>query len=187
MKAGGPNYVLQFLNLTPYLEENGLEPNLLKVEQYYQEAYDKEFSQAVDRSLLRGQHNVFRYLKVKGILLLVDKETNDQDLYKVKLAGKVMGIPLEVKSLPRESEITDFIDEYSECFSEDYRIRSLCAKLPTELLKYCHERAIHIASRPPHASGRVELLNYIEEQSISDNYHRYGNTMGNQPGDFNFD
>ena len=36
-----------------------------------------------------------------------------------------------------------------------------------------------MADEPVLTEGRIELLWYLEEQSISDNYHRYGN-LGNR-------
>tara|TARA_B110000483_G_C18202410_1_gene545849 strand:+ start:1613 stop:5032 length:3420 start_codon:yes stop_codon:yes gene_type:complete len=185
MKAGGPNYVLQFLNLEPYLEENGLEPSLAIIKQHYQEAMDNEFSQARDVSLIRGQHNIYRYLKVHEVLLLIDVDTNKSDIEKVKIACKVMEIPLEIHTVPKGNEVVNFIQTHQKYFSGNRRIRNLSKNLPDEFRQYCHENAYHIYSRIPHSSGRVELLNYIEEQSISHNYHRYGNMMGIQPGEFN--
>ena len=37
------------------------------------------------------------------------------------------------------------------------------------------KRGIHIASEPFVAEGRIELMHYFIEQSISNSYHRYGN------------
>ena len=40
-----------------------------------------------------------------------------------------------------------------------------------------------IVSPPPVAEGRLELLWYVQEQSVSDDYHRYGNlgVRSNEP------
>jgi RHH-type proline utilization regulon transcriptional repressor/proline dehydrogenase/delta 1-pyrroline-5-carboxylate dehydrogenase len=37
------------------------------------------------------------------------------------------------------------------------------------------EAFVYLADTPVLAEGRVELLWYLHEQSISDDYHRYGN------------
>ena len=37
------------------------------------------------------------------------------------------------------------------------------------------EAFVHLADTPVLAEGRIELLWYLREQSISDDYHRYGN------------
>jgi RHH-type proline utilization regulon transcriptional repressor/proline dehydrogenase/delta 1-pyrroline-5-carboxylate dehydrogenase len=36
-------------------------------------------------------------------------------------------------------------------------------------------KALHIASEAFVPNGRIELMHYFIEQSISDSYHRYGN------------
>ena len=36
-------------------------------------------------------------------------------------------------------------------------------------------RGLHLADAPVLAVGRVELLHYLREQSLSVDYHRYGN------------
>ena len=38
-----------------------------------------------------------------------------------------------------------------------------------------NEQAMYIAEQPVLMHGRIELLWYVEEQSISMDYHRYGN------------
>jgi RHH-type proline utilization regulon transcriptional repressor/proline dehydrogenase/delta 1-pyrroline-5-carboxylate dehydrogenase len=42
---------------------------------------------------------------------------------------------------------------------------------------------VHIADEPVLPLGRIELLWYVQEQSISVDYHRYGNlgSRSNQP------
>ncbi len=48
-------------------------------------------------------------------------------------------------------------------------------RVPTIIREAAAETGLFIADEPVLAHGRVELLWYFEEQSISDNYHRYGN------------
>jgi RHH-type proline utilization regulon transcriptional repressor/proline dehydrogenase/delta 1-pyrroline-5-carboxylate dehydrogenase len=44
-----------------------------------------------------------------------------------------------------------------------------------DLLKAAHESGVAVVSRPVSVEGRLELLWYVQEQSISIDYHRYGN------------
>ena len=37
------------------------------------------------------------------------------------------------------------------------------------------DRYVHIADAPVQAVGRIELMWYVQEQSVSNDYHRYGN------------
>jgi RHH-type proline utilization regulon transcriptional repressor/proline dehydrogenase/delta 1-pyrroline-5-carboxylate dehydrogenase len=63
-------------------------------------------------------------------------------------------------------------------FDPDTVIRSLATRLPKLFQQECHTKNIHIYKKKPSENGRMELLNYLTEQSLSINYHRYGNLMG---------
>ncbi|HJR24283.1 MAG TPA: hypothetical protein VJ804_02335, partial [Acidimicrobiales bacterium] len=41
---------------------------------------------------------------------------------------------------------------------------------------------IHVDTRPPVDDGRIELLRYVREQTVSRTLHRFGNLLGAQPG-----
>lgn len=186
MKAGGPNYVLQFLNIQPDLNANGLEPTLQDIKVNYQNSWEQKFKRPCDRSRTRGQHNVHRYLKPQGVLLIKGPDAEGRPLEIIKQALEILDVSYHMVDAPEEEEVVDFISLHAIYFQDHYRIRAV-GKIPIALLSVCHQKAIHIYRRPPHASGKVEFLNYLQEQSISENYHRYGNMMGVQPGDFNMD
>ena len=48
-------------------------------------------------------------------------------------------------------------------------------RVPRTLRVAAAEAFIHLADAPVLAEGRVELLWYVREQSLSHDYHRYGN------------
>ena len=48
-------------------------------------------------------------------------------------------------------------------------------RAPTSVLKAVGDTGTFIARSPVLAEGRIELLWYLNEQSISHDYHRYGN------------
>jgi RHH-type proline utilization regulon transcriptional repressor/proline dehydrogenase/delta 1-pyrroline-5-carboxylate dehydrogenase len=48
-------------------------------------------------------------------------------------------------------------------------------RVPEPVLKASAETGVYIVRTPVLAEGRIELIWYLREQSISDNYHRYGN------------
>jgi RHH-type proline utilization regulon transcriptional repressor/proline dehydrogenase/delta 1-pyrroline-5-carboxylate dehydrogenase len=54
------------------------------------------------------------------------------------------------------------------------RIRALGA-LELELQQAAETALVHVAREPVLLTGRIELLHYVREQSISQRYHRYGN------------
>jgi len=51
-------------------------------------------------------------------------------------------------------------------------------RVPTELRRAAAEHFVYIADAPVISHGRIELLWYLLEQSISVDYHRYGNLGG---------
>jgi len=54
------------------------------------------------------------------------------------------------------------------------RIRAL-GPLESELLHAAEAALLHVARAPVLLTGRIELLHYVREQSVSQRYHRYGN------------
>jgi RHH-type proline utilization regulon transcriptional repressor/proline dehydrogenase/delta 1-pyrroline-5-carboxylate dehydrogenase len=48
-------------------------------------------------------------------------------------------------------------------------------RVPDAIRRASAESMIYIADAPPLAHGRAELLWYVQEQSLSHVYHRYGN------------
>ncbi|WP_304234635.1 bifunctional proline dehydrogenase/L-glutamate gamma-semialdehyde dehydrogenase [Jiulongibacter sediminis] len=177
MKAGGLNYVGQFMTFN--------EPDLTleEIQKDYQKWYTEFFSKEIDPVGLRGQHNISRYLKPEKILLLVDKSTPEKDLQMVVLAAKTLNIPLEIfsqKDSPApESVIISEWTDLKDKLSHDICIRSLTeGPLTGAFAELCIDHAYDIFDRKPSVYGRLELLNYLSEQSFSYNYHRYGNLLG---------
>ena len=48
-------------------------------------------------------------------------------------------------------------------------------RAPTEVLRASAQAGLCVVSTPVSSEGRLELLWYVREQSISIDYHRYGN------------
>jgi RHH-type proline utilization regulon transcriptional repressor/proline dehydrogenase/delta 1-pyrroline-5-carboxylate dehydrogenase len=47
--------------------------------------------------------------------------------------------------------------------------------VPEEVLRSANSHQVYVADQPVSLVGRIELLRYVMEQSISFDYHRYGN------------
>ena len=54
------------------------------------------------------------------------------------------------------------------------RVRTCGPDIPMEIYKEAAAIDKYIATVPPVKDGRIELIHYIKEQSISFEYHRYG-------------
>ena len=55
-------------------------------------------------------------------------------------------------------------------------------RVPSVVQQAAAETGVYLAAQPVLAEGRVELLWYVQEQSISFDYHRYGN-LGPRDGE----
>lgn len=150
------------------------------------------FSKEHDPTLIKGQDNIFRYVPREHLVLRMQ---SGDDLLDVLLAiaaaatcrskmeisagkselaklKKIAGLPkLEGISFAPETE-DDFIDRVHHGAIRRVRFLSDPTK---EMLEALADRAVNIVRAPVMANGRIELLNYLREVSISHNYHRYGN------------
>ncbi len=157
---------------------------------------DKEFTQDHDYTDIRGESNIIRYINMKNVALVINE--NDS-LYEIlssisgaKMSGSTVHISLsknidspEVTWLLENKD--SFLDEEDSIVSENEeamieaiktseRARCLNSRsINAHVYTILSENAIYVASEPFVPHGRVELMHYFIEQSISDSYHRYGN------------
>jgi RHH-type proline utilization regulon transcriptional repressor/proline dehydrogenase/delta 1-pyrroline-5-carboxylate dehydrogenase len=87
------------------------------------------------------------------------------------LAGFLENLGKEVR-LERhtEAELIQLIEEGAIS-----RLRMIGGHASDRVLLASARAYVYVARSPVLACGRIELLWYLKEQSISDNYHRYGN------------
>ena len=84
------------------------------------------------------------------------------------------GVALTVE---RESVLIERLDSIGA-----ERIRAL-GGTGQDLRRAASARALHIETAAPLACGRIELLRWLREQSVSRTMHRYGNLLGAGPPD----
>lgn len=201
-KAGGPNYIMQFMHaeqtqlpqerekpnsqvqlLSNLLKDLSLEDQNLwqaSVESYafYWNHY---FSQKHDPSLVLGEDNFLRYIPRKDLLLRILKKDQPVDILRVVAAAMTCGCNLTVscsENLP--FKLTNFILESDQEFlvrikkQSIKRIRFL-SKPDVAVRKNLSELGCYVILAPVLANGRVELLHDLKEQSLTIAYHRYGN------------
>ena len=151
----------------------------------------KRLHQDRDPTKIVGQDNFFRYLPRKEIVLRLDAHSNPLDALRVAAAALTCGVKLEISwtsleekpfelnwldlvpvlRVVEETEI-DFLDRIRS--GQVKRIR-LIETASFELHKAAAESGVHIVDDPVLANGRLELLHYLREVSLSIDYHRYGN------------
>ena len=83
----------------------------------------------------------------------------------------------------------EFVEESDEALASVVRDRrpTACVSPPLDRVPALVQQAaavsgVYLASQPVLVEGRVELLWYVQEQSISFDYHRYGN-LGPRSGE----
>ena len=182
LKAGGPNYCNQFMEITDKKDSK------TDYRKSYAEWYEKEFKHARNiQPKIRGEQNVFRYLPLEGgmVLRLFGDETPEQ-VDMVRLAAKTVGTPLTI-SLSADNPLKDKIngkdviiqslDDFLKSMKNYERIRTISKEVPDEVFEEAAKLDKYIAQSPPVKNGRIELAHYIKEQSIANEYHRYGSQI----------
>ena len=169
---------------------------LLRAISSYDNAYSDEFSIEHDDVRLVGQDNIRRYLPLESIRVRLHPDDSAFDTCARVCAARAAGARVVVSSPLGESPIQKVLDELTESwgagveFVEEsaaglaeaveegqvdrlrYAARDRVAPVVREAIG---DSGIYIADAPVLAEGRIELLWYLREQSISDDYHRYGN------------
>ncbi len=166
------------------------------------ESYDywvrTEFGRTHDDVRLLGQDNLRRYRPVDALRIRVHEADTAFELFARVAAARAAGCRSTV-SLPPGSESAalsaievlterwaaaiEFVEEDDADLvdairgGQTDRIRyAQPERAPGGVLAAAGERAgIFVAREPVLAHGRIELLWYLREQSISRDYHRYGN------------
>lgn len=233
MKAGGPNYVAQFLRFedrVPAFSEQPIlhaalallaervvgadsplfveeRPRVLAALRSYDQAWQEEFSREHDHLRLLGQDNVRRYLPFAEVRVRLDVLDMASDIVIRVAAARVTGTRVIVSIPPAlGSPVVHWLHQVTgswgtaiEFVEEDDM--ALVARIeaspyhPTERIRYASPRSVpagvravaaakgvYLADEPVLAEGRIELLWYLREQSISHDYHRYGN-LGSRAGE----
>jgi RHH-type proline utilization regulon transcriptional repressor/proline dehydrogenase/delta 1-pyrroline-5-carboxylate dehydrogenase len=208
IKAGGPNYVSCFVEFsenelnevpqsTPLCDLISDEKGKIRVNfgyTSYQRAWENEFSQEKDVCHIYGEENIFRYLPLKNTGFRVDNNDNPADILLVMIAAYIAKTPLTVsvsennpnleliKKAVKTLSGTKVVVEEEQAFInsiEQYeRIRACSKGLSDDLYRKAAKLGKHITDNQPLVEGRLELLHYLKEQSITNEYHRYGSILG---------
>ena len=211
-KAGTYNYVAQFTNIKDkeVAQGNGAASPIAakiakalevdatlceKISSNYAENVKTIFEIEVDYMKVRGEDNIFKYLKVPEVVVRYYEENKALDLARVIMAAQALNIPVTVSVDTETTEVTTKLAEaginavtedenafYSR-FSSNIRVRYLDkASIKPEAYKAMYEKTGYFAYAPVLSEGRFELLNYLHEQSVTTCFHRYGNLGARKNG-----
>jgi RHH-type proline utilization regulon transcriptional repressor/proline dehydrogenase/delta 1-pyrroline-5-carboxylate dehydrogenase len=219
MKAGGPNYVAQFMEFedvdqppaegSPQMatlaalsqrlkaQPQDGDERILAAVMSYERSQREEFGAEHDHFRLVGQDNVRRYLPVGSVRVRVHADDSPFDVFARACAAHVAGCGVVVSSPPglnapavrrleRSTESwaasIEFLEESDADLARTIgqgqvdRVRyGAPERASLEVLKAGNAANGCVVSVPVSAEGRLELLWYVREQSISTDYHRYGN------------
>jgi RHH-type proline utilization regulon transcriptional repressor/proline dehydrogenase/delta 1-pyrroline-5-carboxylate dehydrogenase len=158
---------------------------------------EEEFGRTHDHFLLIGQDNLRRYRVISPIHVRLHPDDGPFELFARVCAARIAGCcvalsvspgvhPEWVKLLERVTEFwagwIEVVEETDEELAESIRagrIGRVRYAAPDRVSAVVRRAASGtgswIACAPVLREGRLELLNYIREQSVSADYHRYGN------------
>ena len=117
------------------------------------------------------------------ILRLFGDETLEQ-VQMVQLAAKTVGTPLTISADADHPLVKDLKDvkiegitAFCNSMKQFERVRTISKNIPDEVFQAAAFCDKYIAQAAPVRNGRIELAHYIKEQSISNEYHRYGSQI----------
>jgi RHH-type proline utilization regulon transcriptional repressor/proline dehydrogenase/delta 1-pyrroline-5-carboxylate dehydrogenase len=167
----------------------------------YDANFARQFGQQHDPSKLIGQDNILHYLPVTELRLRVHADDTAFDLFARAAAAQAAAARITVSYPPggRTSSVAvlehvteawggaiEFLeesdDELATIIRSGHTDRVRYAdrdRVPDLVLRAVGDTGVYIARAPVLAEGRIELIWYLREQSISFDYHRYG-TLGDR-------
>lgn len=154
--------------------------------------WSHRFKHDHDPSRIVGQDNLFTYKPYRGLSLRIQPHDTPLDILRVLAAALLCNTPLHISYTRGETPliINDtwkhlmpifHIAEESEAhFFERvkngaFRRIRLLTPATEELQVAAAKGACHLDNASVLASGRFELLHYLQEVAVSIDYHRYGN------------
>jgi RHH-type proline utilization regulon transcriptional repressor/proline dehydrogenase/delta 1-pyrroline-5-carboxylate dehydrogenase len=200
IKAGGPNYVAQLMDFEETTDSQarpsiGLDrrdepasPQRLlaalakrvpsiesALRSYTQQAHD-EFHAEHDHVRLLGQDNLRRYRPIERLCICLHADDTEHEIAARLGAAIAIGCKVSITG-PGAEDWSEFAETVSEPNVNQFdRLRYAARdRVPEAIRRAAHEACIYIADTPVLSEGRLELLWYAEEQSLSHDYHRYGN------------
>jgi RHH-type proline utilization regulon transcriptional repressor/proline dehydrogenase/delta 1-pyrroline-5-carboxylate dehydrogenase len=226
IKAGGPNYVSQFMDFqetgNPLIGAIRGEYSLQRLANLWQretswgkfadlkedmqktavaiKSYlywmEEEFSQVKDYFHLRGQDNLVKYLPVGTVMVRLHEADSLFDVLARIAAVRISGCTLKIsKPKGMNNPVTAFLSghegrkltgeepflvqsdqDVADSLNTVQRIRYAAPdRAPALVFQAAAKTGLYIARSKVLMEGRIEMLHYFREQSICDNYHRYGN------------
>jgi RHH-type proline utilization regulon transcriptional repressor/proline dehydrogenase/delta 1-pyrroline-5-carboxylate dehydrogenase len=158
---------------------------------------DREFSIDHDPFELLGEDNIRRYLPFREIRVRVHPADSLFDLFARAVAARTAGCRTVISVLPgSDSKLVALLDELTDDWAgaiefveqSDAELAEAVRSGKVDCLRYAQRDRVprevraaaascgeYVADAPVSSHGRVELVWYFQEQTLSHIYHRYGN------------
>jgi RHH-type proline utilization regulon transcriptional repressor/proline dehydrogenase/delta 1-pyrroline-5-carboxylate dehydrogenase len=180
-------------NLAAWLgQESGRDP-LFAAAGSYLFWWDQEFSRSHDPSQIHGETNEFRYRRRPWHLLRLpagNLENWAEVMARTALACAVTGVSLEVSLAEESSTARKFCEilKVPGVVESDQQLATRLSQRKGGTLRILDHYEpqvfapavignLPIVNPAAFANGRLELLNYLREQSMTQTVHRYGNIV----------
>jgi RHH-type proline utilization regulon transcriptional repressor/proline dehydrogenase/delta 1-pyrroline-5-carboxylate dehydrogenase len=163
----------------------------------------REFSVQHDHVRLLGQDNIRRYLPIHGLCLRVHPDDSWLEIFARAAAARAAGCRVIIDTPPEmESLWVEALHNLTEPWAADIefvqrsdqelieaivrqeirRVRyAHASRVPVSVRRAVIGQDVHVADQPVSTEGRIELLWYLQEQSVCVDYHRYGNLGARTP------
>lgn len=203
-KAGGPNYVAQFSHWQERSLPTNRRPARADLADAVSQAcgedawlqaalendefwWRKEFSVAHDPTGLACEKNLFRYRAMPLALIRGEEGTPLSRLLRLVAATVRAGVPRIFVSSPQAladihlpgvqvlQQTAEELPGFLSSMPPHGVLR--CTTADDGLYRTAHQQRWRVIKRPVLAHGRLELLPFFREQSLSATAHRYGNVM----------
>ncbi|MFM8953151.1 MAG: bifunctional proline dehydrogenase/L-glutamate gamma-semialdehyde dehydrogenase, partial [Planctomycetaceae bacterium] len=185
LKAGGPNYVAAFMDFRAAAGHSPAPPDAIAS---CAAAWAEEFSREHDHFRLLGQDNIRRYLRFSVVCVRITPQDEWFDIVARVAAARVTGTRVLASFAPGcPGEWRAGLDEWTHARAagielveeSDAAVAALATRadvrvryggrdrVPAEVRRAAAAAGQWIADVPVVAAGRIELLWYLREQSIS--------------------
>ncbi len=158
----------------------------------YALAYATELGVDQDPSAVLGERNVFHYLACDPLLLRASADAEVTDVLLALVAAKTASAKLSLSVAPTHATQWSWLaripglslhtHEAAECAAAiattlPERVRVIGSAEP-EVEAAAQQHGASLIAHPVLMIGRVELLAYVREQSLTTRVHRFGNLAG---------
>jgi RHH-type proline utilization regulon transcriptional repressor/proline dehydrogenase/delta 1-pyrroline-5-carboxylate dehydrogenase len=161
----------------------------------YGHAYAHEQGVEHDPSGVLGERNVFRYRPCEGLWIRASADAELGDVVLALVAGRTAGARMTLSAAPQliasapwleamrwdGTDITLVVEDPITCANRMLKAkpavtRVRCVGRAEPMVEQVAETiGVAVLAQPVLLTGRVELLAYMREQSVTTRYHRFGN------------